>query len=75
MENGIALCRLHHWAFDNGWFAVDDEYSVLVSEVREKDGHAEFAEYGGDPLHVPDTSDAKPSLPFIQYHREKHGFE
>ncbi|TQR22565.1 hypothetical protein C9J85_12745 [Haloferax sp. wsp5] len=19
MRNGIALCKLHHWAFDNGW--------------------------------------------------------
>lgn len=75
LENGLALCRLHHWAFDNGWFAIDDEYRVLVRESPEKDGYAEFTEYGGDPLHVPDNPDAQPSLSFIRHHREKHKFE
>lgn len=75
LENGLALCRLHHWAFDNGWFAVDDEYRVLAREAPEKDGYAEFEGYDGDPLHVPDNSDAQPTLSFIRHHRKKHGFE
>lgn len=75
LENALALCRLHHWAFDNGWFAVNDEYRVLVCEAPEKDGYAEFTEYSGDPLHVPDNPDAQPSLAFIRHHREKHKFE
>jgi putative restriction endonuclease len=29
--NGIALCRFHHWAFDVGWFALLDNYKILVS--------------------------------------------
>ena len=29
--NGIALCGLHHWAFDSGWFTLHDDYNVLVS--------------------------------------------
>ncbi|GMO67913.1 MAG: hypothetical protein Ta2A_15930 [Treponemataceae bacterium] len=29
--NGIALCRLHHWAFDTGWFSVTDEHTLVVS--------------------------------------------
>lgn len=29
--NGIALCHLHHWAFDVGWFALSDDYSIQVS--------------------------------------------
>jgi len=75
LENGLALCRLHHWAFDNGWIAVDDEYRVLVRETPEKDGYAEFAEYAGEKLHIPDDSVDQPLLSFIQSHREKHGFE
>jgi len=75
LENGLALCRLHHWAFDNGWIAVDDEYRVLVRETPEKDGYAEFEEYAGDLVHVPDDPDAQPSLSFIRDHREKFGFE
>ncbi len=29
--NGIALCHLHHWAFDVGWFTVLDDYKVKAS--------------------------------------------
>jgi putative restriction endonuclease len=29
--NGIALCGLHHWAFDVGWFTLLDDYKVEVS--------------------------------------------
>jgi putative restriction endonuclease len=29
--NGIALCHLHHWAFDVGWFALRDDLIIEVS--------------------------------------------
>jgi len=29
--NGLALCHLHHWAFDVGWFTLQDDYTVDVS--------------------------------------------
>lgn len=29
--NGLALCHLHHWAFDVGWFTLLDNYSVQIS--------------------------------------------
>ncbi len=34
--NGIAMCRLHHWAFDAGWFTVSDDYAVLVSSAASR---------------------------------------
>jgi 5-methylcytosine-specific restriction endonuclease McrA len=30
--NGLSLCRFHHWAFDVGWFSLDDDHMVLSSE-------------------------------------------
>jgi len=30
--NGIALCHLHHWAFDVGWFTINDNFKIIVSE-------------------------------------------
>ena len=33
MWNGLALCRLHHWAFDVGWFTLFDDYSVRISSM------------------------------------------
>ncbi len=29
--NGVALCRLHHWAFDVGWFTLQNNYSIQIS--------------------------------------------
>ena len=29
--NGIALCRLHHWAFDVGWFTLQNNFAIQVS--------------------------------------------
>ena len=29
--NGLALCHLHHWAFDVGWFTLLDNYKIRVS--------------------------------------------
>jgi predicted restriction endonuclease len=29
--NGLALCHLHHWAFDVGWFTLRDDYVIEVS--------------------------------------------
>ncbi len=29
--NGLALCRLHHWVFDVGWFTLDESFRVLAS--------------------------------------------
>jgi len=30
--NGVALCRLHHWAFDVGWFAIQENYKIVASQ-------------------------------------------
>lgn len=30
--NGIALCRLHHWAFDVGWFTLRQDFTIEVSQ-------------------------------------------
>jgi len=29
--NGVALCRLHHWAFDVGWLAIENDFTIRVS--------------------------------------------
>ena len=33
VQNGIALCKKHHWAFDNGLFGVGINRKILVSET------------------------------------------
>lgn len=29
--NGLALCHLHHWAFDVGWFTILPDYKIMIS--------------------------------------------
>ena len=29
--NGLSLCHLHHWAFDAGWFTLQDNFRIQVS--------------------------------------------
>ncbi len=29
--NGLALCHLHHWSFDVGWFALRYDYTIELS--------------------------------------------
>ncbi len=29
--NGLALCSLHHWAFDVGWFTLQNDFTIKIS--------------------------------------------
>jgi HNH endonuclease len=33
--NGLALCHLHHWLFDVGWFTILDDYTLKVSPKKD----------------------------------------
>src|SRR5437868_2130919 len=35
VTNGLALCRLHHGASDNGLLGVRSDYSIIVNHERE----------------------------------------
>jgi putative restriction endonuclease len=35
--NGMALCKLCHWSFDEGFMSVDKQYNVLVSSIVVQD--------------------------------------
>ncbi len=74
IENGVALCRLHHWGFDKGWFSIDDDYSIIVRDEPEINGYDEFVKLEGEELHLPEDEKLHPETRFLQFHREKHGF-
>ena len=44
--NGLALCRLHHWAFDVGWFTLEDNFKILTCSRRAKDLPDDFGKFG-----------------------------
>ncbi len=47
IRNGMALCKLCHWAFDEGMMGVSDNYEVITSRQIAADPIA----ISGQPSH------------------------
>jgi len=75
VRNGVALCRLHHWAFDTGWLSFTDDHEITVAEAPSKNGYYEFKQLEGQLLHLPDTAELYPHVLFLEQHWAIHGFE
>jgi hypothetical protein len=43
--NGLALCGIHHWAFDVGWLSLNDKF-VVETSTRTKELALEFGRIG-----------------------------
>jgi putative restriction endonuclease len=74
IRNGLALCKLHHWALDSGWMAINNNYELLVADEPGLDGYEEFVAYEDEELRLPDEQRLKPHPKFVEAHRELHGF-
>lgn len=78
--NGIALCHLHHWAFDVGWFSVLDDYTIRVSPEADnlkeefgKIGNYDFIKsfaQSVQKISLPSHENIYPHLNSIKWHRE-----
>jgi putative restriction endonuclease len=70
--NGIALCKNHHWAFDQGLFTIDDSYKIIVAdEFEELSPHARaIKNFHGETLILPSDREYQPKLESLQWHRE-----
>lgn len=78
--NGIALCHLHHWAFDVGWFTLLDNYNIQVSSKVNslpssfgKMGNYEFLKdlkNNTSKLLLPSRVEIYPHHNAIQWHRQ-----
>ena len=75
VQNGIALCRFHHWAFDTGWAAISDEFEILIRDRPDQETYDELQDLAGDQLSLPDEPSHHPLPKFLKAHRELNGFE
>ena len=66
-NNGIALCRDLHWAFDKGFFTLDDDLKVIV---HPKITSEYLNLYNGKKIRVPSNPFFAPDLENVRYHRE-----
>lgn len=71
-RNGIAMCSLHHKAFDNGGLALSDDGSILVAKSIHGPGAEEaFFRYGGRQIFMPIDPQDRPHLEFVRWHRKE----
>lgn len=70
VDNGVALCTLHHKAFDRGAVGIDETLKVVVS--ADIFGHAGpeewFFRFNGQPIILPHSPSLVPRRRFIQWH-------
>lgn len=66
-NNGLALCRDLHWAFDKGFYTLNDNYEVMVHPKATSDYLKSF---DGKKIYMPNNPFFVPDLENIHYHRE-----
>ena len=71
-DNGLSLCKNHHWAFDRGWFAIDDRYQIIVaSDLQEDSPHPKLMkEFHGELILLPSLEQYYPRKDALQWHRK-----
>jgi putative restriction endonuclease len=81
-NNGIALCALHHRAFDRGLVTVDPEYRVIVNRSRLAElaqlnlegGRKQFVENLRPIIHLPPSILDRPDAALIQHANQLRGW-
>ncbi len=71
INNGISLCKNHHWAFDQGWFAIDDNYRIIVAnDLEEESPNAKpMKDFHSQTILLPTAEQYLPRLESLQWHR------
>jgi len=70
VDNGISLCKNHHWAFDQGWFAIDDNYRIIVAnDLKEESPNARcMKDFHSETILLPTSDRDLPRLESLQWH-------
>ena len=72
-DNGIALCKNHHWAFDRGWFSISDDYRIIVPRDRfheeAPNDMRSMRDFDGEGIILPSQDIYNPRIESLQWHR------
>jgi len=64
-NNGLALSRDMHWAFDKGFFTLDKKFRIVVHQKTTSEWLRSF---NGKSIRLPKDSFFKPAVENIEYH-------
>jgi putative restriction endonuclease len=74
IRNGMALCKLCHWAFDKGMIGVSEEYKVITSlHIEANHNVPGFLQMLSDSgIRMPADKKLCPSQKYLKWHRMKY---
>ena len=70
IENGLALCKLHHWAFDKGVLGLNARFQIEITTAFSvpNDGGLRLEKLAGGASFKPRLGE--PSPQFVEWHRK-----
>lgn len=74
-DNGLALCKNHHWAFDRGWFGISENYRIIIPPDRFTEESPQntrpMGEFNGEQIILPTQAAHYPRLESLHWHRQR----
>ncbi len=72
INNGLSLCKNHHWAFDRFWFTLNDDYTIVVADdLREDSPHATPVRmFQNQSIILPPHEQYYPRQDALEWHRQ-----
>jgi putative restriction endonuclease len=72
INNGISLCKNHHWAFDRFWFTINDNYTIEVAQTLHEDAphSTPMKEFQGQQIWLPNNEQYHPRPDALYWHRQ-----
>jgi len=69
LDNGLALCSLHHKLFDYGAFALSDDFTVIVSKQINGLSINDIAKFHGSSIIKHPVDFVHPDLKYVRWQR------
>ena len=74
-DNGLALCKNHHWAFDRGWFGINEDYRIIIPHDRFTEESPQdtrpMKDFDGEPINLPTQATHYPRLESLDWHSQR----
>lgn len=72
INNGISLCKNHHWAFDRFWFTIHDDYTIEVASTLHEDAphSTPMKAFQGQQIWLPNREEYYPRPDALYWHRQ-----
>ena len=73
IDNGMALCTLHHKAFDKGAISINNELELVISPILNGGAVSDllFWKFEGKQIFVPRDKVYRPKLEYVQWHNQE----